>query len=210
VSDYGFVAKIYDPAFYLPLRSVRKAVIRELSNFKEKKIIDLCCGTGNQLRLLSDRGFRDLYGVDRSASMLDVAIKDGHPIHVYNEDATDTSFDDELFDIVMMSFAIHENDRITQENLLKEAYRLLKKEGLLIIADFVLDDKTKSFSRMAIRFVERIAGKRHYRNFLNYVKNKGLESLINEEKFNLVKRRRRLLNGVRIAIYKKSEASVLY
>lgn len=210
MSYYGFVAKIYDPALYLPLRSVRKAILSELSYFKEKKIIDLCCGTGNQLRLLSESGFRDLYGVDRSASMLDVAKNGGHLIKLYNEDATDTSFDNELFDIVMMSFAIHENDRITQKNLLKEAYRILKKDGLLIIADFILDEKTKRFSRMAIRFVERIAGKRHYRNFRNYIKNKGLESLINEEKFNLIKNNRRMNKGVTIAIYKKSGASVLH
>ena len=210
MSHYGFVAKIYDPALYLPLRSVRKAIISELSNFKEKKIIDLCCGTGNQLRLLSKKGFSDLYGVDRSASMLDVAGKGGHLINLYKEDATDTSFDDELFDIVMMSFAIHENDRVIQENLLKEAYRLLKKDGLLIIADFVLDEKTKKFGRMAIRFVERIAGKRHYRNFRKYIKNKGLESLINDEKFKFLKNKRSLLNGVRIAMYKKLGAPALH
>jgi len=52
-SNYNLMAKIYDPIFYLPLKSIRIAVMNELLKYKEKVILDLYCGTGNQIKLLS-------------------------------------------------------------------------------------------------------------------------------------------------------------
>jgi len=55
-SNSGFIANIYDPIFYLALKPIRIAVMDELLKFKEKIILDLCCGTGNQIKLLSKHG----------------------------------------------------------------------------------------------------------------------------------------------------------
>ncbi|MEA2021895.1 MAG: class I SAM-dependent methyltransferase, partial [Candidatus Caldatribacteriota bacterium] len=72
-SKYSFMAKLYDPIFYLSLKPIRIAVMNELLNYREKVILDLCCGTGNQLNLLSKHGFKNLYCLDISNSMLEIA-----------------------------------------------------------------------------------------------------------------------------------------
>ncbi|MEA3325928.1 MAG: class I SAM-dependent methyltransferase [Chloroflexota bacterium] len=201
--DYAFSATIYDPILYLALNPIRLAVMKELLPHKDKSILDLCCGTGNQLKLLSKNGFKNLHCLDISKSMLKVAQKGGYPIKIYNKDATKTGFDDAAFDIVMFSFAIHEKDRNAHEKLLKEAHRLVKKDGFILIVDYAFDDKTTKLGRMGISLIERMAGGEHYRNFKKYIENDGLESLMKADKFELVKDNRMTFNGVTISTYQK-------
>jgi len=194
--DYAFSVNIYDPVLYLALNPIRLAVMKELLPHKDKSILDLCCGTGNQLKLLSKNGFKNLHCLDISKAMLKVAQKGGYPIKIYNKDATKTGFDDAAFDIVMISFAIH-------EKLLREAHRLVKEDGFILIVDYAFDDKTTKLGRMGISLIERIAGGEHYRNFKWYIENDGLESLMKADKFKLVKDNRMTFNGVTISTYQK-------
>ena len=202
-SNYNLMAKIYDPIFYLPLKTIRIAVMNELLKYKEKIILDLCCGTGNQAKLLSKNGFRNIYCLDISDSMLEIAKRSDSSIKIYNEDATKTNFDNASFDVVIISFAIHEKDRNTQQALINEAYRIIKKDGLMLVVDYVFDNKTTKFSRILISIIERIAGGEHYRNFKNYIQNKGLSSLIKKDKFKLIKCNRMSSGAVTISIYHK-------
>ena len=202
-SNYNLMAKIYDPIFYLALKPIRIAVMNELPKYKEKIILDLCCGTGNQIKLLSKHGFRNLYCLDISDSMLEIAKRSDSSIKIYNEDATKTSFNDASFDVVIISFAIHEKDRNTQQALINEAYRIIKKDGFMLVVDYVFDNKTTKFGRILISIIERIAGREHYRNFKNYIQNEGLLSLIKKDKFKLIKYNRMLSGAVTISIYHK-------
>ena len=202
-SNYGFTAKIYDPIFYLPLKSIRIAVMNELLKYKEKVILDLCCGTGNQLNLLSKHGFRNLYCLDISDSMLEIAKRNNSSIKIYNENAIKTSFNNASFDIVIISFAIHEKDRNTQQALIDEAYRIIKKGGFMLVVDYVFDNKTTKFGRIVINIIERIAGREHYINFKSYIQKDGLLSLIEKDKFKLIKYNRMSFGAVTISIYQK-------
>ena len=202
-SNYNLMAKIYDPIFYLALKPIRIAVMNELLKYKEKIILDLCCGTGNQIKLLSKHGFRNLSCLDISGSMLEIAKRSDSSIKIYKEDATKTNFDNASFDVVIISFAIHEKDRNTQQALINEAYRIIKKDGLMLVVDYVFDNKTTKFGRILIRIIERMAGREHDRNFKNYIQNKGLSSLIKKDKFKLIKYNRMSSGAVTISIYQK-------
>ena len=202
-SNYNLMAKIYDPIFYLPLKTIRIAVMNELLKYKEKIILDLCCGTGNQIKLLSKHGFRNLYCLDISDSMLEIAKRNDSSIKIYNEDATKTSFNNASFDVVIISFAIHEKDRNTQQALIDEAYRIIKKDGFMLVVDYVFDNKTTKFGRIVISIIERIAAREHYINFKSYIQNDGLLSLIEKDKFKLIKFNRMSFGAVTISIYQK-------
>ena len=201
--DYDFSATIYDPMLYLALRPVRQVVLNELLAHKDKAILDLCCGTGNQLKLLSKYGFSNLHCLDLSEAMLRVAQRGNYPLKTYHQDATETSFDEASFDVIMLSFAIHEKDRETQERMLAEAYRLLHQDGFILIVDFVFDGKTRNLGRLGIRLIERLAGGEHYRNFIGYIQNNGLASLVKEDKFKFIKNHRMAFNGVTVSKYQK-------
>ena len=202
-NNYDFIATMYDPALYLALQPIRKAVMNELVGYKNKSILDLCCGTGSQLKLLSKNGFKNLHCLDLSSSMLEIAKKSCHPIKIYNENAVKTKFKNSSFDIVIISFAIHEKDRNTQEKLINEAYRIIKEDGLMFIVDYDFDNKTIKIGKIGIDIIERMAGKEHYDNFKDYIQNKGLLSLVKKDRFKLIKSVRKLFNGVTISIYQK-------
>lgn len=202
-SEYDFIAIIYDPVLYIFLKPIRIAVMNMLWEYKEKSILDLCCGTGNQLKLLEKNGFKDLHCLDISNKMLEIARKKNLTIKIYNEDATKTKFKNESFDIVIISFALHEKDRITQNKIIEEVYRLIKKEGFILIVDYHFDNKTDKLIKILINIIERMGGKEHYINFKNYIRNSGLLSLIKKDKFTLIKANKRLFNGVVISMYQK-------
>ena len=199
-----FIAKIYDPLLYLALKQIRIAVKNELSKYKDKPILDLCCGTGDQLKVLSKNGFKNLHGLDSSDSMLKIVRKGNCPIKIYAEDATKTGLKTGSFNLIIISLAIHEKDRSTQENMVNEAHRIMKKNGLLLIVDFVFDERTRLPGKLGIVFIERMAGKEHYKNFKSYIKNNGLSSLLKPEKFEFIKSERKLFNGLSISLYKKN------
>ena len=73
-TENAFTAKIYDPILYFALKNIRQEIIRLIPNHN-LRILDLCCGTGDQLKKLSDAGFNHLTGVDLSTEMLKVARK---------------------------------------------------------------------------------------------------------------------------------------
>lgn len=205
--DYDLSSKLYDPFLHIPLRSVRRTVLEMLLDHKDKAILDLCCGTGEQLKLLSRHGFKDLHCLDISGPMLDIAKKNRNGrIHIYIEDATRTGFESGSFDVVIISLALHEKDRTAQKEILNEAHRLLRDDGFIIIVDFHFDEKTGRSIRIGISTVERIAGREHFNNFRKFIRNSGLSSLIDKEKFDLVEQRRVLYKSMTISKYEKASS----
>lgn len=67
--EYHNTAAIYDLLFSRSLRSIRNNICTLISHYKAKDVIDLCCGTGEQLRMLSPKNML-LTGVDLSPAML--------------------------------------------------------------------------------------------------------------------------------------------
>lgn len=202
-SDDNITAKIYDPLLYFFIKPIRIAVLNELSGYKNKAILDLCCGTGNQMNLLAKHGFTNLHCLDLSPAMLEIARRSDYQINIYNEDATKTNFENELFDIVTIMFAIHEKDKITQENLINESHRLLKNSGLLLVVDFIFDESTPISSKIGISFVERLVGGEHYKNFKSYIQNNCLAGVIKPDKFTPLKSDRKPYKSVSLSFYRK-------
>ena len=73
----------------------------------------------------------------------------------------------------------------------------------MLVVDFVIDNKTNKMTKILINIVERMAGKEHYINFKNYIRNNGLSGLIKEDRFRLIKCKKKLSNGVALSLYKK-------
>ncbi len=201
--EYGITAKIYDPLLYLALNPIRKVVLAELIDHKESRILDLCCGTGNQLKMLSNNGFKSLHCLDLSESMLEVARRGGHSINVHREDAARTGFGDRKFDVVILSFALHEKERRTQLEIIWEAHRILGYDGLLLVVDFIFDERTSGPGRLGATTIERMAGGEHYRNFKRYKQGGGLSAIMDGKMFRHVKSIRKAYGVVTISTYRK-------
>ncbi len=198
----SLTARFYDPLLFLAMRSIRRAVWRELIDLREKPIIDLCGGTGNQLKLLARNGFTDLHCVDLSPEMLAIAGSSPYPIEIYEQDATSTGFNNNQFAAAIISFALHEKDHATAAALLREARRILKPDGRLIIVDFVFDADSTVLGRAMVRTVEWLAGGDHYRNFKKYINQNGLFGLIDPTVWQITNSLRILRGAAVISVFK--------
>ena len=69
MSDYRIIAPFYDWVLYPFMRGIRQDVLGMVKEINPERIIDICCGTGDQLRLLKQHGF-DAFGIDMSLQRL--------------------------------------------------------------------------------------------------------------------------------------------
>lgn len=106
------------------------------------KILDVGCGTGEQIKYWKTLNENlHIEGIDLDEHVVNLAKKKNLNVSVGN--ATQLKFKDETFDaVVCLESAFHYK---TREKFLKEAYRVLKKDGKLIIADIILNDKKQNF-----------------------------------------------------------------
>jgi ubiquinone/menaquinone biosynthesis C-methylase UbiE len=168
------------------LRQLRKA-IPELAGMKAgKKVLDVCCGTGDQAIRYAQRGL-DTQGIDLDPKMISVALskkkkygKDNLDFQV--ADATDLPFEDSAFDYATVSLALHEKPWEVQQKVIAEMRRVTRKGGALVLADFGVP------AGRFIRLVEGLVGGEHYACFKTYQTNGGLEKLADSTKLNIEKR----------------------
>ena len=117
----------------------RQAVIKAVAG-NPKKILDLGCGTGSTTIMLA-QAFPDaeVIGLDLSPQMLVMseykAQQLGLKIEWVHGRAETTKFADDEFDVVTASLLFHETPNNISQAVLKEAYRLLKPGGQVIILD---------------------------------------------------------------------------
>lgn len=114
----------------------------------DKKILDYGCGYGRVLKELYDHGYNNLLGVDFSSEMIHRA-KELYPYIDFNLIDGDTlNFDDESFDsivLVAVLNCIHEEEK--QVRLMKELYRVLKRDGIIYVNDFLLNQSDMYLER---------------------------------------------------------------
>jgi len=202
--EYGAIAPLYDPLMSGLIRPVRREVRRLAAGFRN--ILDVCCGTGDQCRLLHRAGLR-VTGIDLSPAMLRVAGAKGPPeIPYIRGDAARLPFADHTFDCVTFSLALHEKDIPTRARIMDEAKRVLVPGGALLIVDFAAPtDAGSRLGRRLVRAVEWLAGEEHYRNCEAYMARGALEGLLRESGLEARRIIRRHLGTVAIVLARVPE-----
>jgi len=177
MEEYQYTAKIYDPLLSPFMRPIRNKITALVKQYRYKSILDVCCGTGEQLKLLKKHGFEG-EGVDLSDAMLRVALQGKDTVLCKREDATQMQYEHDKFDLVMTTFALHEKNHSSARSIVKEMVRVAVEGGDILIVDYELSEKTSLFSKSLIYLIEWIAGGEHYRNFKSYIKKGGLSTLL--------------------------------
>ncbi|MGC9374872.1 MAG: class I SAM-dependent methyltransferase [Bacteroidales bacterium] len=154
------LASIYDLLLYPFLHNTRKRTAQFIQQLNPESIIDICCGTGNQLKYLGHTNIK-LTGIDNSPAMLG-AVKH---FNCYQQDARSIEFPDQSFDMALIQLALHEKSPDDQFKIIEETYRILKNDGYLVIVDYHIDHKVSKLAKYVINFIEFIAGKEHYSHF---------------------------------------------
>lgn len=177
-TDY-FFARFYDPFVDPYMRKVRLKLLELAWNLDSRNVLDVCCGTGYQLKLLKQHGFA-VTGIDLSDEMIDVSRRGKNAVNCIKGDATALPFGDSTYDLVMASLALHENSRENALSILREMFRVVHPEGHIILADYEITPRTSWSSKFLTRTVERLAGGDHYANYRKYISSGGLDGLLKD------------------------------
>jgi len=120
-----------------PFSELISRTLRSLGNAspEETSVLELGCGTGNNLRFLAEEGFIS-FGIDSSPTAIEKAreLLDRHGLHASLEvgDITDLPWPENSFDLVLDRAALVHNNPDRIRNALKEAHRTMKPGGKLI------------------------------------------------------------------------------
>lgn len=138
---------------FIPQTQVEEAILSKLGGQSFEFMVDLGTGSGRMLALLADRVERGV-GVDLSSDMLKVArytLSDdrfGH-LSVQQSDLKKTPLADNIADLVTLHQVLHHLDR--PADALREASRLLKPGGVLLVVDFAEHEREEFRSDYAHR-----------------------------------------------------------
>lgn len=111
----------------------KELLLEELTVKSESTVLDVACGNGTLLKMISNKYFIKGYGIDISDKMIEYARK-RHPDMNFSVSVCDkTPFNDGMFDIITVSAAYHHFPDV--KAFAKEAARILKPQGMIYIAE---------------------------------------------------------------------------
>ncbi len=130
---FNQIAEDYDKTgthFYPENQRKVRNILENIVNNQDGVLLDLGCGTGFIINLAKDL-FKEIHGVDISDKMLEQVKVDNTSanISLHNLNAASIPFENNYFDVITAYAFIHHLDDYL--SVLKEAYRVLKKGGVL-------------------------------------------------------------------------------
>lgn len=144
------------PNYFIFLRKVielnfrkQKSLIGEVfGNQDEKKVLDIGCGTGEYSNSFKPENYT---GIDISSEYISHAkkTKKGNFLVM---DATNLSFPDNSFDVILIAAILHHLNDKDVNKVLRGAKRVLKKEGKILIME---DAKIKNLDNGIVRFIQK-------------------------------------------------------
>ncbi len=171
VSMFDNIAPTYDRANRVMSMGVDKSWRKKACDLafeyanKESldRIVDVACGTGDMMQFWKLRAERagisigDIVGVDPSVGMLDVArVK--LPKFVYHvSKATEIPLKDESADILSITYGIR--NVVQRQEALFEFNRVLKKDGLVVILEFMKNENPSFLGKVRDFYMNRVLPK---------------------------------------------------
>ncbi|MDF2531605.1 MAG: SAM-dependent methyltransferase, type 11 [Clostridia bacterium] len=150
-------------------------------------ILDIGCGNGINLPLASIFPFLKYHAIDYAEKTIDVAKKEYPNIDFRVGDAFNLPYHDSEFDMAISSSVIilyeHEEDRI---NLLNEAKRVIKDDGILVL---ILWNETFliKYSLMLSRIIGKLKKENLPRDFMGcHFSHGDVKNMANKAGFNVI------------------------
>lgn len=195
--QYKIISKFYDliDVFYFnkDISNPRKCVLEYIPNEKIK-LLEVCIGTAtNSVIIAEKRKNIEITGIDLSEEMLAIGKEKLNKKGIKNVstiimNATELKFDNNYFDVILISLVLHEVESITRDKIMKEIKRVLKRKGKLIIIEW---EKPKKILQRLLFLLIEVSEPKWFKEFLNldfkvYVKQFSLQ-VINEKKCDYTK-----------------------
>ncbi|MCK4875722.1 MAG: ubiquinone/menaquinone biosynthesis methyltransferase, partial [Sulfurimonas sp.] len=152
VSMFDDIAPTYDTANRVMSMGVDKSWRRKACDLAYEfygqdsldKIVDVACGTGDMMDFWKKRSevngiaIGEIVGVDPSNGMVNVAREKYPKFNYHISKATEIPLEDSSADILSITYGIR--NVVEREKALKEFNRVLKKDGLVVILEFMKNE----------------------------------------------------------------------
>jgi ubiquinone/menaquinone biosynthesis C-methylase UbiE len=112
----------------------RQLALQGLDINPNTKILDLCCGAGQTTQFLA-KSSHSVTGLDVSPLALERAARSLPQVTFIEGLAEAMPLEDEQFDLVHTSVALHEMEPAQLKRILEEVYRVLKPSGIFAAID---------------------------------------------------------------------------
>jgi ubiquinone/menaquinone biosynthesis C-methylase UbiE len=152
-----FLTPFYDVVHHVfRLSPVHQEMITMAGLRAGHRVLDVGCATGNLLRMIGKQHPEvDLVGLDPDHKALARAGRKarhaGLGIRLDRGFAQELPYPDGSFDRVFSSLMLHHLDSASKDALLAEVRRVLAPDGLLVLADAVLDEHGHGHGRRRMR-----------------------------------------------------------
>ncbi len=191
----------------------KKDLINMMSPYKNRKLIDVACGTGDVGKLFLEAvNYKGtVYNVDSNKNMIEEGKKKHWNINNINWfvcNAENLRFKNNTFDFYTISFGLRNTKNINKS--LKEAFRVLKPGGRFLCLEFSkvqnenLEKLYKKYSKLIPIIGDFVVGEKEPYNYLI----QSIDKFINQEelldcmiKNNFVECKYKNLNGGIVAIH---------
>ena len=153
--------------------------------------LDVCCGTGALALHYAGLGVTAA-GIDMDPRVIQIADRKGQRLGLTNAsfrvaNASALPFEDDSFDFASISMSLHETESTERDTIISEMKRVVKVEGALILIDYKVPLPFIPSSYTS-RVVELVAGREHNRYFREYMRQGGLEGLLDKHGLRAEKR----------------------
>lgn len=134
---YDSKADHYDTTFDGKFTKPFKELLLSNIILKENdKVLDIACGNGTLLKMLSEKKPIEGYGIDLSDKMVENAVRNCPDMTFKVAGCDNIPFDSDGFDVMTVSAAYHHFPDV--KTFAKEAARVIKRGGYLYIAEVYL------------------------------------------------------------------------
>jgi demethylmenaquinone methyltransferase/2-methoxy-6-polyprenyl-1,4-benzoquinol methylase len=168
VSMFDDIAPTYDTANRVMSMGVdiswrKKACDLSFDYYGKKeidKIVDVACGTGDMMgywQKQADKAgvsIKEFVGVDPSNGMVDVARKKFPHFHYHIAKATEIPLEDASADMLSITYGIR--NVVERQEAFYEFNRVLKKDGLVVILEFMKDENKNILKKMRDFYMHNI------------------------------------------------------
>lgn len=169
------LAPVYD-LMTLPASRLRQIAVELAGAPAGARVLDVATGTGSQAIAFARRGHA-VTAIDLSEPMLAVGRrkKDSDLVHFEAGDAARLRFGADSFDVVTISFALHDMPAAIRERALEEMLRVARPGATILIVDYGLPGN--SIGRWLVYRLIRLYEGPYYEAFVRANLRAGLEAM---------------------------------
>ena len=175
-----------------PFDWVVSSTNKYIKNYKSKKVIEFGSGTGNNLIVFKNLGFKKIEGIDGSKTASKIALKKFRymkNISIKNEDFTKINLKKDYYDLIVDRGSLTHNSINNIDRVINTAYSSLKQGGYIFSSMF--SKHHSSFSKNKFFFKKETSSSGLITSFLNHKELKRIfrkfiiVSLIHETKIDM-------------------------